>query len=185
MNTIVTSREAILAGALRLAAAQGLDALSMRAVDAECGVAVGSVYNYFPSKAALQAAVVGEVWQSIFHEAGACEATDDFCEAVRRLYGAAQRGSAQWPHFFTLHTAGFGEAEKAEGRARMEHAFAHMKAGLAADLHADPRVRPDAFGPGFSEADCIDFIFNNLLMLLSRGERSCEVLLELVRRALY
>lgn len=185
MNTVVTSREAILAGAVSLAAEQGLGALNMRAVAARCGVAVGSVYNYFPSKAALTAAAVGQVWQSIFHDAAPCSVPDSFCEAVSRLFEAARRGSEQWPSFFSLHAVGFSGDEKAEGRAEMERAFAHMKAGLAAALDADAAVRPDAFGPEFSPEAFVDYVFASLLMLLTRGERSCGVLLELIRRALY
>ena len=32
-----------------------------------CGVSVGSIYNYFDSKAALLSETVGSVWQEIFH----------------------------------------------------------------------------------------------------------------------
>ena len=46
-------------------------------------------------------------------------------------------------------------------------------------------VRPDAFGPEFSPEAFVDYVFASLLMLLTRGERSCGVLLELIRRALY
>ena len=34
-----------------------------------CGVSVGSIYNYFDSKAALLNETVGNVWQEIFHRA--------------------------------------------------------------------------------------------------------------------
>lgn len=69
MNTPVISREDILRAARELALAPGAGALSMRAVAQRCGIAVGSVYNYFPTKADLTIAVVSQVWQEIFHPA--------------------------------------------------------------------------------------------------------------------
>ena len=53
MNKTVTSREAILAASQKLVMEKGLQAVNMRTVASVCGVAVGSVYNYFPSKAEL------------------------------------------------------------------------------------------------------------------------------------
>ena len=70
MNTFITSREAILAASRKIATEQGLQAINIRAVAQNCGVAVGSVYYYFPSKADLVAATVEDVWKSIFHMAG-------------------------------------------------------------------------------------------------------------------
>ena len=53
MNTVVTSREAILEECRKIVMEQGISAVNMRSVAAACGVAVGSIYNYFPSKTDL------------------------------------------------------------------------------------------------------------------------------------
>ena len=49
MNKAVTSREDILAVSREMAAENGMQAINMRNAAGRCGVAVGSVYNYFPS----------------------------------------------------------------------------------------------------------------------------------------
>ena len=56
MNTVVTSRQALLAASRTVARRQGLGGLSIRAVAAEARVSVGSVYNYFSGKTELLAA---------------------------------------------------------------------------------------------------------------------------------
>lgn len=71
MNKVITSREELLAASKSIAAGQGLAALNMRAVAAAANVAVGSVYNYFPSKAELVTATVQDIWRGIFHDAAA------------------------------------------------------------------------------------------------------------------
>lgn len=63
MRTAVISRDAILEASRGLLRERGWSALNMRSVAAECGVAVGSLYNYFPSKTELVMATVESVWQ--------------------------------------------------------------------------------------------------------------------------
>ena len=48
MNTVVTSREQILAASRKLIAEKGWAQVNIRSVAAACGVSVGSIYNYFP-----------------------------------------------------------------------------------------------------------------------------------------
>ena len=67
MNTIVTSKEEILKTSRALIQEQGWSAVSIRSVAAACGVSVGSIYNYFDSKAELVSATVESVWCEIFH----------------------------------------------------------------------------------------------------------------------
>ena len=61
MNTIVTSKEEILKTSRALIQEQGWSAVSIRSVAAACGVSVGSIYNYFDSKAELVSATVESV----------------------------------------------------------------------------------------------------------------------------
>ena len=67
MNTAVTSKEEILKTSRELIQQQGWSSVSIRSVAAACGVSVGSIYNYFDSKAALMSETVGSVWPEIFH----------------------------------------------------------------------------------------------------------------------
>lgn len=53
-----TTRTKIVNEAYRHAREGGLAALSVRSVTRDCGVSVGTLYNYFPDKAALTAAVI-------------------------------------------------------------------------------------------------------------------------------
>lgn len=68
MNTVVTSKEEILRVSRALIQEQGWAALNIRSVAAACGVSVGSIYNYFNSKAELVGETVESVWHEIFHQ---------------------------------------------------------------------------------------------------------------------
>lgn len=71
-------RQTLLARSRDLLLHDGYDKLTIRAVAAACGVAVGTVYNYFPSKDMLVASVMLEDWLAALKrmEAGAAAAPD-------------------------------------------------------------------------------------------------------------
>ena len=77
MNTIITSKEAILDKSKQLVAAQGWSAVSIRNVAAACGVSVGSIYNYFASKSDLITATVESIWYETASKSAA-KNTPDF-----------------------------------------------------------------------------------------------------------
>ena len=64
MNTIVTSKEDILKNSRELIREKGWAAVSIRSVASACGVSVGSIYNYYDSKAELISATVESVWST-------------------------------------------------------------------------------------------------------------------------
>lgn len=184
VNTVVTSKEVIMKTCRDMVSERGLSALDMRSVAKACHVALGSLYNYFPSKDALVTATIESVWQDIFHMEQCCE-QKPFPEYVRWIFDSVRQGTREYPHFFTAHSISVASSAKEQARKTMEQYFSHMKAGMAQSLRADPAVRRDAFSASFSESDLIDFVLSNLLTLLARQEDDCEVLLEVIRRVLY
>ena len=130
MNKVITSREELLAASKSIAASQGLAALNMRAVAAAANVAVGSVYNYFPSKAELVTATVQDIWRGIFHAAGSYAQAGDFCACVEWLFDSIRTGAAEYPDFLRAHMSGFAAQDRKKARQTMEEAFGHMRASL-------------------------------------------------------
>ena len=55
---------------MKIVMKEGLFAIIMRTVANECKVAVGSIYNYFPSKADLVSATIEVIWEDILHMTG-------------------------------------------------------------------------------------------------------------------
>ena len=60
-------REKILATSREMLLGTGYEALTIRAVAKCCGVAVGTVYNYFPSKDVLIASIMLDDWRQVLN----------------------------------------------------------------------------------------------------------------------
>lgn len=185
MNHKATSKEEILAASLALASGAGFGAINIRSVAQKCGVSVGCVYRYFPSKAELVSAAVGKIWEGVFHMTEGCEAPRDFRECVRWIFSCIRSGCSEYPSFFRRHASAFAAAEKDEGRRVMDEYLAHIRGALLLALRNDPAVRRGVFGGGFSEEAFAAFVFDNLMSLGLRGAEDCDFLVALIDRLLY
>lgn len=185
INTIITSREEILAICREIVAKEGIPSVNMRMAAKKCGVSVGTIYNYFPSKMELIAAIVQEVWEDIFSGGEDWAAADCFAECVTRIFTDVRTGMERYPDFFFMHSMRFSRNEKEQGRSRMEQYFAQIRNGMMEALQHDSRVRADAFPETFTDEMFIDFVFNNLLMLFETQTDTCAVLTEIIRRTIY
>ncbi|MBS5136671.1 MAG: TetR/AcrR family transcriptional regulator [Oscillospiraceae bacterium] len=185
MNTIVTSKEEILKTSRELIRREGWSAISIRSVAAACGVSVGSIYNYFDSKAALMGATVESVWCEIFHRPEDGAVFQDTQACITWLYGRMEYGCNEYPGFFTLHSLGFLGEDKSDGKRRMQQTWQHILAGLCSVLQRDRRVRPDAFTAAFTAEKFADLLFSLMLSALLRQDYDPAPVLEIVRRTLY
>lgn len=97
-------RDQLLACAKALLLEKGYDQLAIRDVAKRCGVAVGTVYNYFRSKEVLVASVMLEDWlyaiNAMKAEAAAAPAVMDGLRIVYRwLKTFADRYQAAWQQY--------------------------------------------------------------------------------------
>lgn len=185
MNTIVTSKEEILKISRELIRQQGWSAVNIRSVAAACGVAVGSIYNYFDSKSALVGATVESVWYEIFHRPGNENMFQDTQGCIIWMYERMEYGCKQYPGFFTLHSLGFMQEDKSDGRRWMQKTWRHILSELRSVLKRDTKVRPDAFTEQFTVEKFADILFSLMLSALLRQDYDPSAVLEIVHRTLY
>lgn len=184
MNRVVTSAKDILAAGRELVERDGIQAVNMRSVAAACGVAVGSVYYYYPSKADLTAAIVQDIWEGILGQREE-SCTDSFPEYVAWLYGRMRSGTAGSSSFLAEHSLGFGNGGKGKGRQVMVNYFGRVEAALTTALRRDRRVGEGVFSETLAEEAFSGFVLRNLLGELSGGAADCGVLLEIIKKVLY
>ncbi|MBS4978123.1 MAG: TetR/AcrR family transcriptional regulator [Clostridiales bacterium] len=185
MNKTVTSKEEILKTSRKLIREQGCAAVNIRSVATACGVSVGSIYNYFDSKAALVGAAVESIWFEIFHRPDDAAVFQDTIACITWMYERMEYGCKQYPGFFTLHSLGFMQEDKSDGKRRMQQAWQHILDGLSFVLKMDSKVRKDAFNEQFTVEKFADVLFSFMLSALFRQEYDVEAVLEIIRRTIY
>lgn len=176
MNQSVTSRALLLAAAKELAYGQGLGHVNIRAVATACGVAVGSIYNYFPTKADLIAAVIEDFWRSaVDMEACTPDSGEAFPAYVERLYGVLAGKLSQFQSDWLAQISALGAEERQKGRALEAECFDHMTRGLLAALEACGTHSPLLATPADRSAFAA-FVFRNMMGLLRQGAPDCGYL---------
>jgi AcrR family transcriptional regulator len=184
MNTQITSAEEILKAAQKILLEHGASALNMRAVAAACGVSVGSIYNYFPSKSALIGATIESVWTEIFRPfTSRCYTS--FNDAASALLAALTDGEGRYPGFFSLHALSFASGDKAEGRARMAQHFSALHGKLVEALENDTRIRTGVFDGDLSRGSFARYVMSLAISQQIHPGGSSAALLAMIRNCIY
>ena len=181
----VIDRDKLVAQAYAIASRDGISALSVRKVAAACGIAVGSVYGCFPTKADLTAAVLTRFFdENLSGELCAVRPGECFTSYVRRFREAlcAARADMSVDWFAEMRRLPSGEQEALVAvRAPM---LAHIERGLMRVLDADEAVdRSPLIGPLSAERLC-RYVLRAVFASLTEGDE-CETLFALLDAALY
>lgn len=185
INTVITSKEAILEASRILVRERGWSAINIRSVAAACGVAVGSIYNYYDSKSELVAATVESVWCDIFHQPEKGQTFSSFLDCIDWIYQCMKEGGEKYPGFFALHPLSFTGEEKKEGQRLMAQSWRHIKGSLCSVLRRDSMVRFDAFCGEFTEEAFVNLIFSIILSALLQHNYDSTIVKEVIRRSIY
>ena len=134
--------ERLVEEARRQAVTGGYTALTIRSVAKNCGVGVGTVYNYFPSKDALAAAFLLRDWKACIRAIHQAEQQAQSCDEVLLELWTQLRG------FLERYQKIFGDA----GAAAVFMKSVGTYHGLLRSQLAEPlrRFCPDAFTAEFA-----------------------------------
>ena len=179
------SREQLLKAAKALVLAEGADALNIRRLAAACGVAVGSIYNYFPSKSDLVAAVVGEFWREAIHGVPWPTEAVRFEEFVDMLYARLYEYFQTFEQDWLSQLAAMTRKERTRSKLTEAQYFAHMRQGLTAVLIADETIDPQVWDDVLTPEALGDMVFEQLLASLRREQADVTVLLAVLKRLLH
>lgn len=183
MNTVVTSREEILRAAGEMVKVGKGDGVSMRGIARECGIAVGSIYNYFPTKNDLMIAVVVEMWKEIFFVPLSKIEGKSFLGVVECILERMGENRGEGQGFLAEHAFVVGDKEK--GHLVMEEYLGHMREELLAVLMGDSAVADEVWSDRFSAEDFVRFVVDFLVEDLMRGTDRAVFLRELILRVVY
>ena len=189
MNPRSTSRETILEACRVIVRERGLAGVNVRSVASACGVAPGTLYNYFPGKDALVLAVTADVWSDILSSDAEKDKCDekDFASQVERAFQSAQAGMARYPGFLPAHVLSLSEErdQRSEGKEMMQAFMGRLESSMLSALESDSGVREDAFDDGLTKEGLAELVTQQLISLLVLGRGDCKTLVAMIRRVLY
>lgn len=181
----VIDREGLVSQAYAIASRDGISALSVRKVASACGIAVGSVYGYFPTKADLTAAVFSRFFEeNLSDELCVVRPGERFTSYVRRFREALISSRAQMSVDWFAEMRRLPSAEQEALEAVRAPMLAHIERGLMRVLDADEAVdRSRLVGPLSAERLC-RYVLRAVFAALMEGDE-CETLFALLDAALY
>lgn len=187
-RTNATTRNDLVEAAGGFARQHGLAALNMRALARGQGVSVGTLYNYFPDKAALVAAVIERFWERVAFAGGAqsCmnyragERLVDFCRRTERTLAVAV---AEFRTNWLGELGSLDPRSRQRGREVEQRHFGHICANLEKVALNDADIDQAALAR-IGAKRLSTLIWRGMLDGLRRNEPN-EALFTLLELALY
>ena len=179
------SQEEILKACLEMTKDKGINQINMRDLASHCHIALGSLYNYYPSKNDLLVAVIASIWKDIIMNFEQTQDEHNFIHYITDLFHAIAYGKEEYPQFFAMHAIQFSNQSKAKDKHEMDLYLKSIKQGMYEAYMNDPHIRKDIFLDDISISQFIDFIFENMISVLSRGLGNIDVLIYMIKHLIY
>ena len=109
-----------------------LSSFSARGIAEDCGIAVGTIYNYYRDKESIMAAVMAQDWQAELTKAGErIDAVPSIEEGVRCLYEAMRSFSRVYESVWASYPTGegFGSLFRTRHRQLLSQIEAQLSGG--------------------------------------------------------
>lgn len=184
MKKSATSKEELLATAKEIAAREGIGSLNIRRLASESGIAIGTVYNYYPAKGDLIGAVIEDFWRNVFHGSHFDTESSDFVGSIHEIYIRLRGNLGSFREEFLKEMEVLSQTDQKRGKELEAFYLGHMKEGLLRILERDSKVAPGVWSESFTPGRFVEFAFANLVLLLKSQEEP-DYFEEIMGRLIY
>ncbi|MEG0762392.1 MAG: TetR/AcrR family transcriptional regulator [Oscillospiraceae bacterium] len=186
MNIQAISKDALLDAAQDIVQTSGFEALSIRHLADVCKISVGCIYNYFPSKSQIIFSLTERFWAKTFHEYSCQDVSDvSFVKFIDNMYVKFSIGLEGFSSTLLQQMSLMKINDKQIGKNIEQNYMKHMKQGLLDILNNDKSVNENVFCEDFTKEMLIDFVFDNMLLLLRAKRDNCAILQKVICLLLY
>lgn len=178
-------KERILSSAKEIALKQGISKIDIRSVAKNCGIASGTVYNYFPSKGGLLAAVIKDFWEDAFKNIDwRSFAHNDFYTNLEKMYNILNEYLNKFKENWLEELSFLKTQEKQLGRQKQNEYFKIIGNRIITMMDMDEIVRNYPWSEEVSKEKMAEFIFDNMLIKLRKGERDINFFIMVMKKIL-
>lgn len=178
-------KETILSAAKNIAIEQGITKINIRSVAQNSGIAIGTVYNYFPSKAHLLIAVIEDFWDGAF--AGIDWhgfSNSNFYENLEVIYNSLYLYLKSFKENWLEHLSLLKTQEKLIGKKKESEYLDKIHKKITALMDMDDKLRHYPWNDSFSKEKTSEFIFDNMLTMLRKGEKDISFFIIVLEKIL-
>ncbi len=178
-------KERILLSAKEIALAEGMTKIDIRSVAKNCGIASGTVYNYFPSKGDLLAAVIEDFWEEAFRNIDwGSLANNGFYPNLEKLYDILNEYLNKFKENWLEELSFLQTHEKQLGRQKQNEYFKIIANRIMAIMDMDDTVKNYPWSEETPKEKVAEFIFDNMLVSLRKGEGDINFLIKVINKIL-
>lgn len=185
-NRPVTNKEELLDAAYAIACEKGLAGVNVRAVARACDVAVGTVYNWYPTKSELISDVIARFWREALADCMPRASKGcDFIDFCREVHLRSARAFSSFRDGWLAEVSSMAARDLSAAREREQACFAHVRQGLEVALRNDAGISHEKLEGDIVPSALCTLVWDAILASLRRNDDSCTALFALIREALY
>ncbi len=181
----INYKERILASAKEIALTEGITKIDIRSVAKNCDIASGTVYNYFSSKGDLLVAVIEDFWENAFKNIDwRSFARNDFYTNLEKVYNILNEYLNKFKDNWLEELSFLKTHEKQLGKKKQNEYFKIISNRIVTMMDMDDIVRNYPWNEEVSKEKMAEFIFDNMLIRLRRGERDINFFIMFMKKIL-
>lgn len=171
MPKIIANPQAIiLEHAELILARQGYEALSMRAIAKSCGIATGTIYNYFPTKKELLLQMMTHYWEIHFAEIDQLAAADeDLFAKLKQIFDMMKTFVVRFRETWTGMRQEHEEAVSVENIHKNHDSLKKLAEKVGMILNQEAERRPGVFQYPLPVPELAGFIIQNHMAICHMG----------------
>lgn len=179
------SKLQILEEARQIVQHQGLEKLNIRAVAKRCNVSIGSIYNYYPTKADLVVEIMEDFWKQAFqHDDIKDLSLDNFFDSYLQLYQKGYHYLSQFENNWVQELSQMDSHTRKLSQQMHQEYITNIKKMLMIMLERDQHINKAIWSSTFTKEDFLDFLFSNTLEELKKGNANPHFLIQILKKIL-
>lgn len=176
-------KDVILSAAKDIATKQGITKINIRSVAKTSGIAIGTVYNYFPSKGDLLVAVIEDFWEDAFKNIDwESFSRNNFYDNLEKIYNILCTYLNKFKENWLDQLALLKAQEKKLGRQRQNEYFQKICSRIIALMNMDEKLKQYQWAEIVSKEKMAEFIFENMLIMLRKGETDISFFIAILNK---
>lgn len=176
-------KDTILSTAKAIAIKQGITKIDIRSVAKNSGIAVGTVYNYFPSKGDLLVAVIEDFWGEAFAEVDwESFGKNDFYNNLERIYNILYIHLNKFKENWLEELSFLKTHEKLLGKQKQNEYFRNIYNKIMKIMEIDKSLKQYQWTSVISKEKLVEFIFENMIMMLKKGEKDMSFFVVILKK---